>query len=140
MENDTRKLAPVPLSSLDTIEDPSGFWVFVSKTNSDGSMVSGKYLFDQLEEQAKRMQLERRISLTMESEDHEIFVGEEMTIYKIEAKNVGKLSINGKDIPNFDSRKLDEKIEKMSVVQLHIARQLTDPKSYLFIYAKAKLL
>ncbi|MDU1889531.1 MAG: hypothetical protein E6767_02470 [Dysgonomonas sp.] len=139
MTNDTRKLAPVELSSLDVIDEPSGFWVFVSREDN-GVMTSGRYLFDDLEKFARQMQLERRISITMETDDHEIFVGEEMTIYKVESKNISSFSINGKQIENFNTKPLDEKLEKGTVAKFHITRPLTDSTAYLFVFAKAKLI
>lgn len=139
MANDTRKLAPIELSSLPTIKDPSGFWIFGSKSEADGTLNSGKYLFDRLAEYARNLQLERRIALTMENTEMEMFIGEEMTIYKIDTKNIGSLSINGEAFAKPDNKILSKKIEKGSLIKFSIEYQTTDPIGYLFIYAKAKL-
>lgn len=139
MANDTRKLTPVELSLLPAIENPSGFWIFGSKTEKDGSFSSGRYLFDKLEEHANSLQLERRISLTMETEETEMFIGEEMTIYKIDSLNVGSLSINGEDFSNPNDKVFNKKIDKLTKVSFKITRQTTDPKAFLFIYTKAKM-
>ncbi|MBK5721835.1 hypothetical protein JGH11_13225 [Dysgonomonas sp. Marseille-P4677] len=139
MANDTRKLDPVGLSSLPTIEDPSGFWIFGSKSEGDGTLTSGKYLFDKLAEYARNLQLERRIALTMENKEMRMFIGEEMTIYKIDTLNVSSLSIDVESFSKPDNQILNKKVEKGSLVKFSIEYQTTDPTAYLFIYAKAKL-
>lgn len=139
MANDTRKLVPVELSQLPAIENPSGFWIFGSKTEEDGTFSSGRYLFDKLAEYARDLQLERRISLTMETEEMEMFIGEEMTIYKIVSQNVKTLKINGTVIENVDNNTLDLKVDKASILKLAITTKLSSPKAFLFIYAKATM-
>jgi len=139
MTNDTRKTSPVELSQLQEISDPSGFWIFGSRRNEDGVFESGRYEFDKLADYARKLQLERRISLAMETEDIEMFIGEEMTIYKIVAKNVKDLVINNSEIAEADYKELDIPMEEGSVMNIHLARSGVDPKAYLFIYAKAKM-
>jgi len=139
MANDTRKQSPVELSQLPPIEDPVGFWIFGSKSDGEGNFESGRYEFTRLADYARNLQLERRISLTMETSDFEIFIGEDMTIYKIVSKNVEALTICGDEIEDPNSDELDILIEKGTVMDIHIERQQTDPKAYLFIYAKAKM-
>lgn len=139
MANDTRKPAPVELSSLPTIEDPSGFWIFGSKSESDGTLSSGKYEFDKFAEYARSLQLERRIALTMENTEMEMFIGEEMTIYKIDTKGVSSLTIDDEAFSKPDNKILNKKIEKGSLVKFKIEYKTTDPMAYLFIYAKARL-
>ncbi|GAB6122265.1 hypothetical protein [Dysgonomonas termitidis] len=134
MANETRKLEPIELSALDTIENPKGFYIFGS-IEENGVMKSGKCKFDTLE----RLQLERRISLTMETKEMEIFIGEEMTIYKVDVLNVKSLTIDDEIFTNLNSIQLDKKIEKRSKVKFIIETQTTDPTAYLFIYAKAIL-
>ena len=86
------KIAAIPLSELPEIKDPSGFWIFGSKKESNGALNSGKYLFENLAEYAKQLQLERRMSINMGlASPYEMFVGEEMTIYRVEGLNVSKL-------------------------------------------------
>ncbi|MDR1717437.1 MAG: hypothetical protein ACK5KN_13210 [Dysgonomonas sp.] len=134
MANETRKLDPVELSSLKTIEDPKGFYIFGS-IEENGVMKSGKCKFDTLD----RLQVERRISLTMETTAMEMFIGEEMTIYKVDALNVKSLTIDDETFTNLNNIQLDKKIEKRSKVRFMIETQTTDPTAYLFIYAKAIL-
>lgn len=128
-------ILPVPLSQLDEITNPDSFFVFASKTNEDGSIESGKVLFAELGEVVKKLQLERRISLTMESSGTEMFIGEEMTIYRIEAYNVSECRINGNIVPI--GKNVDIHIPKGSLATFGITRPGTDPRGYLFIYAKA---
>ena len=134
MANDTRKLDPVELSALKTIEDPKGFYIFGS-IEKDGKIESGKCLFDKLE----RLQLERRISLTMETTEVEMFIGEEMTIYKVDTLNVKSLTIDNETFTNLNNIQLEKKIEKRSKVKFTIETLASDPTAYLFIYAKAIL-
>lgn len=140
MTNMTKKLDPIALSELPIVDDASGFWVFVSNTDDKGKMKSGRYLFDDLEKYARKMQLERRMSIMTETDDCELFIGEEMTIYKMGVKNVGSLSINGEEVTDLTSDKLNITVGNGSVVNFQLTRQLTDTKAYLFIYAKATVL
>lgn len=138
MGNNTEKLLPVKLSSLPEIEEPSGFWVFGSKMNDRGMLESGKFLFDKLAEYARRLQFERRISLRMESATTDMFIGEKMTIYRVEGANVAKLLIDNREI-SLD-RDVEIEVAPKSIIRLAVTPRLTDPVSYLFIYAKAELL
>lgn len=131
------KIAAVPLSELPRIEDPSGFWIFGSKEEAGGTFTSGRFLFDQLAEYARKLQLERRISLRMESLSADMFIGEKMTIYRVEGKNVSSLKIDGQAVPTDTDIEID--VEPKSVVQFEITTELTDPVAYLFIYAKAEV-
>lgn len=135
MANETRKLDPVGLSELDIITEPKGFYIFGS-IEENGEMKSGRCLFDKLE----KLQLERRISLTMETKEVEMFIGEEMTIYKVETDNVASLTIGDETFTNLNNIQLDKKIEKRSKVKFTIEPLTSDPTAYLFIYAKAELL
>lgn len=128
----------IKLSELDEIKDPDSFFVFASKTADDGTLESGKVRFDELGEVIKNLQLERRISLTMEALETDMFIGEEMTIYRVEALNISTLKINNSTVTPGTNIKLE--IPKSSVVTFSVTRQGTDPKGYLFIYAKAKTL
>jgi hypothetical protein len=130
-------IVPVPLSELDEIKDPDSFFVFASRTNTDGTVESGKVMFAELGEAVRKIQLERRISLTMESTSTDMFIGEEMTIYRVEGHNVGECRING-NIATIGSN-VDIHIPKGSVVSFSATRPGTDPKGYLFIYARAKV-
>lgn len=131
-------IVPVPLSELTTINDPDSFYVFASKKNTDGSVESGKVEFGELGDAVKKLQLERRISLTMESRETEIFIGEEMTIYRVEAYKVSECHINGNVVPV--GRDIEISVPKGSMVTLNVTRSDTDPRSYLFIFAKATLI
>lgn len=128
----------VPLSELPVIKEPDSFFVFASKTDENGVMESGRVMFDELKEMVRKLQLERRISLTMESTETEMFIGEEMTIYRVEAYNVGELRVNTKVVTI--GKDVNVVIPKSTLATFSITRSGTDPKGYLFIYAKAKLL
>lgn len=127
----------IPLSSLPEIKDnPGDFWVFASSEAENGTMESGKFNLAEYLSNANRMlQLERRISLTMETSIHTMFIGEAMSIYKIETLNVSKLIIDEQEV----SLPLAEPIEipPLSLVTFAIERPGTNPTGYLFIYAKA---
>lgn len=131
-------IVPVPLSQLDEIENPDSFYVFASKTEPDGTVESGKVLFTELGDAVKKLQLERRISLTMESRETEMFIGEEMTIYRVEGHNVGECIINDKVIPI--GKDVEISLTKGELSKFGITRPLSDSKSYLFIFAKATLI
>lgn len=131
-------IVPVPLSQLDEIDNPDSFYVFASKTEPDGTVESGKVLFTELGDVVKKLQLERRISLTMESRETEMFIGEEMTIYRVEAEKVLECRINDIVIPI--GKDIEISVPKGSMVKLNVTRSDTDPKSYLFIFAKATLI
>jgi hypothetical protein len=131
-------IVPFPLSELDEIKEPDSFFVFASRTNTDGTVESGKVMFAELGEAVKRIQLERRISLTMESTSTDMFIGEEMTIYRVEGHNVGECRINGTIVAIGSD--INIAIPRSTVTTFSITRSLTDSKGYLFIYAKAKLL
>ncbi|WP_029902292.1 hypothetical protein [Prevotella sp. 10(H)] len=133
MANDTRKLDPVKLSELNLIDDPKGFYVFGAKEEKGGVMKSGSCLFDTLE----RMQLERRIALTMENKEIEIFIGEEMTIYKVDPLNVKALTIGDEKFT--DLAHVNKKIDKCTKVRFSIEFEKEEETAYLFIYAKAEL-
>ena len=131
-------IVPVPLSQLDEIKDPDSFFVFASKTDPNGMVESGKVLFSELGEVVKKLQLERRISLTMEATETDMFIGEEMTIYRVEGYNVSECRINGNVVPV--GKDVAVAIPKSSLNTFSIVRTGTDPKGYLFIYAKATVL
>lgn len=135
--NGKEKITAVPLSDLPEINDPEGFWVFGSKDAGNGTFLSGRFLFDRLAEYARKLQLERRISLRMESASTEMFIGEKMTIYRVEGQNISSLKINGQAVDM--DRAVSIQVAPKSLVQFDIASQLTDPVAYLFIYAKAEL-
>lgn len=97
MAINTKDIEIKRVSELNEIDDPSGFWIFGSKTDGNGFVSSVRYSFDKLAEYvinaAQEMQLERRIALTMERLEQVIPIGEDMTIYKVLAKNVKKLEL-----------------------------------------------
>ena len=130
-------IVPVPLSQLDEIKNPDSFFVFASKTNLDGTIESGKVLFTELSEAVKKLQLERRISLTMESTQTEIFIGEEMNIYRIEGYNVSECRVNGNVVSI--GKDVEVSLPKGELSTFSAIRSLTDSTAYLFICAKAKL-
>lgn len=131
-------IIPVPLSDLDEIRNPDSFFVFASKTNADGSVESGKVMFDKLGEAIKKLQLERRISLTMESTQTDMFIGEEMTVYRVEAYHVSECRINGVLVPV--GKNVEIHIPKGALVTFSAVNSGTDPNCYLFIYARATMI
>lgn len=131
------KIDPIPLSELETITEADNFFVFASKIEPNGTYTSGRILFTNLQETVKRLQLERRLSITMASSVHQMFVGEKMTIYRVEGLNVDTLKINDINI-NLNAN-VNIVIPAKSLVTFAITTQLTDPSAYLFIYAKAVL-
>ena len=143
MANDNRKLDPVALSSLAEIDDPAGFWIFGSKDKGDGTIESGRYLFENLAEYARRLQLERRLTFTMERSAMDLFIDEPMTIYKVSAVNVGKLSlvIGGVEtvVEVNSNKELEIEIPAKSIVTFNATRLLTDAVAYLYVYATLKL-
>lgn len=136
------QLKAIPLSTLPEITDDKkgNYWVFASTEDKDGVFESGRYnLAKYINEANNYLQLERRISLTMERATHTMFIGEEMTIYKIETHNISKLIINNDEIDL--SRFNPITITPKSLVTFDINRITeTEPIGYLFIYAKAKSL
>lgn len=136
------QLKAIPLSTLPEIteEKKGDYWVFASVESKNGVYESRKYnLAKYINEANNLLQLERRIALTMERTTHTMFIGEEMTIYKIETHNVSKLTINGKAI-DLSLSKHTVAIAPKSAVKFEIERADTDPTGYIFIYAKAKTL
>jgi hypothetical protein len=128
------KVAPIPLSELPEINEPKGFWIFGSKDESNGTVTSGKYKFDNLEKYAKRLQLERRLTINMSlSSPYEVFIGEQMTIYKVDAVNVSALRINDVSVAIDETVEID--IPPKSIVRFVVEKQQTDPTAYLYIYA-----
>lgn len=132
------KIAAIPLSGLPEIKEPSGFWIFGSKKDSNGALSSGKYLFENLAEYAKQLQLERRMSINMGlASPYEMFIGEEMIIYRVEAMNVSKLWVDGIEV--LLGKTVSVKIKAKSLVEFKVEKVGTEPTGYLFIYAKATL-
>lgn len=135
---ENNKIAPLPLSELPEIAEPNGFWIFGSKTESNGSLTSGKYLFENLAEYAKQLQLERRLAINLGlSSPYEMFIGEAMTIYRVEADKVSTVKIN--DTVVALDKTISVKIPAKSLVSFSVDGGTTDPTKYLFIYAKATL-
>lgn len=132
------KIVAIPLSELPEIKDPSGFWIFGSKKESNGALSSGKYLFENLAEYAKQLQLERRMSINMGlASPYEMFVGEQMTIYRVEARNVSRLWIDGNEVPL--DKTVSLKIAAKTLVEFKVEKAGTESTGYLFVYAKATL-
>jgi hypothetical protein len=136
---ENNKITPLPLSELPEIAEPNGFWIFGSKAESNGALTSGKYLFENLAEYAKQLQLERRLSINLGlSSPYEMFIGEAMTIYRVEALNASQVTINGTTVAT--NKNISVNIAAKSLVGFHAMPASTDATVYLFIYAKATLL
>jgi len=134
-----KKLVPIPLSELPILQDDLGdFWLFCSKENPNNTFDSARFnLTEYLGIIQSNLQLERRLAITAETAQITMFIGESMTIYKVEADNVASLKING--INTAIDTDISIPIDSKSKVVFEIVRKLTDPAAYLFIYAKAIL-
>lgn len=132
-----KQLVPIPLSTLPEVEKPDNFWMFGSEELPDGTLDSRKYKLENLVEYAKKLQFERRISLTMERNTHTMFIGEEMTIYKVEVHNISELRVNGQIVET--GKNIQMRIEPRTLVTFEVSRTNFDPMGYIFIYAKATL-
>lgn len=132
-----KQLAPIPLSGLPEVEKPDNFWMFGTEEFADGTLDSRKYKLENLVEYAKRLQFERRISLTMERNTHTMFIGEEMTIYRTEVHNISELRINGKKIET--GRNIEIKIQPKTLVTFETVNSSSLPTGYIFIFARAKV-
>ena len=137
---DNSTLTPIPLSELPILDEDTGdFWIFCSKENVNGIFNSGRFnLSEYLKLAEDSIQLERRISLNMETNTHTMFVGEAMTIYKVNGSNVSSLIINNADVP-LDSTDMPIDVPEKSFVNFTIERELTDPTAYLYVYARVKV-
>jgi len=133
-------MADKTILELPEITDVSDFWILGSKWDkTEEDVYSGRYLLaDYINEVAKKLQLERRLSINMElASPYDMFIGEAMTIYKVQGLNVSTLKINGVNVTLETNVNIN--IPAKSVVTFSVERQLTDPKAYLFIYARAKV-
>ena len=140
MANDNIKLSPVSISTLSEIDDPTDFWIFGSK-EEDGIMTSGKYSLNKVLEFAQRLQLERRLSFYMESENMEMYFDEAMTIYRIAGLNISDIKIKIADLeyPVNPDEDVAVSVPAKSIASFKVTRKLTDTKMFLFIYAKANI-
>lgn len=135
-----KAITPIPLSELPILDEDTGnFWIFCSRENQDGTFDSVRFnLSEYLKLAEDSIQLERRISLNMETNTHTMFVGEPMTIYKVNGSNVSSLIINDVDVP-LDSTDMPIDVPEKSFVDFTIERELTDPTAYLYVYARVKV-
>lgn len=140
------KISAIPLSTLPNIDDPSGMFVFASKTEPNGELTSGKYSLDSfLAEMAQKLQLERRLSYTFEANGYaNVFTDEPMTIYRIATKDVGGLiiKVNGTEQPVEPNKAINLSVPAGSVISIgaNFPENKPDIKEiYVFIYAKAQL-
>lgn len=140
------KINAIPLSQLPDIDDPSGMFVFASKTEPNGELFSGKYSLDSfLAEMAQKLQLERRLSYTFEKNGAaKVFTDEPMTIYRIATKDVGELIIQIDGIDQLVEANSDINISVPAGSVIGIGANLPEGRPdvqeiHVFIYAKAKL-
>lgn len=139
------KINAIPLSQLPDIDDPSGMFVFASKTEPNGELFSGKYSLDSfISEMAQKLQLERRLSYTFEKLGAvKVFTDEPMTIYRIATKNISEVFIEIDGIEQeFDTdTELNITVPAGSVIGIGVnkAKDIDVKEMYVFIYAKAKL-
>jgi len=94
----------------------------------------------EIENITQNLLLERRIQMRMETSAQDMFLGEEMTIYRAEAVNVASLSvtIDGTDTPLEVNADVSLTIPAGSIVIFNIEKLLTDPVAYLYIKARIK--
>lgn len=132
---------PIPLSELPIIQDAEtgDFWVFASTENTNGLFDSGRFNLKAYLDTAKEaLQLERRITLTLEAPSQDMLIGEEMTIYKVLSGNVASLNMTIGDTvtPIPLNTAVNVRIPAGAIVDFSVVKQLTDPKAYLYILAK----
>lgn len=142
MSVEIKKLQPVPLSELPDIGKPQDFWVFASKDNGDGTLSSGKFsLSDFLALAKDSLQLERRITMTIEQSSVDMYFDEELTIYKVTGVNIRSLNmvVGNSQTPVSLDQALNLKIPAKSIVTFNIDKSSMDVKTFLFIYARAKV-
>lgn len=95
-------------------------------------------------EAVEKLQLERRIALTMERDMQIIPIGEPMTIYKAKGRNVAKLEIKANDdavtewteIPLGAETAVE--LDGISDARIRITRATIDHTSTIYIFAKVK--
>lgn len=96
-------------------------------------------------EAADKLQLERRIALTMERTEQIVPIGEDMTLYFAKGRNVSKLEYkeNDPDITDWAEIPLNEDTSidlPDSDIILRIKRETIDSISTIYLFAKVKVL
>lgn len=89
-----------------------------------------------VEEIIDQIQLERRLTLKMETATIDLYIDEPMTIYKAAGYNVASLKVNDVNVVLDTIVSVD--VPAKSIVTFETTRVLTDPTAYLYIYAKVK--
>lgn len=147
MADSSKRLNPIPLSDLPEISDSDvgKYWVFGSTEKDNGSFESGRYnLGSFLNDAQQSLQLQRRVALTMERDEHLVPIGEPMTIYLAKAHNVSKLEIKSNDpaISTWQMIPLNENIEidisDSYDLRIRIERTSIDTESTVYLFAKVK--
>lgn len=94
----------------------------------------------EIENITQNLLLERRIQMRLETSAHDMFFGEEMTIYRAEAINVASMSvtIEGTDTPLEVNADVSLTIPAGVIAVFNVTRQLTDPAAFLYIKARIK--
>ena len=134
-----KDLNAIALSQLPEATDTLGYWILGSKVNAGGNIESVKYSLGKLvRELEQTLQLERRMSYTIQQNPMRIFLAEPTTIYRVEGQNIASLKINGQNI-DLDTN-ISLKIDAKSVVEINVERKLTDPEAFIYIYAKVRIL
>lgn len=112
----------------------------VSSIENLSEILGDKIDRKEIENITQNLLLERRIQLRLETSAHEMFFGEEMTIYRAEAINVASLSvtIDGTDTPLEVNADVSLTISAGAIAVFNVTRQLTDPAAFLYIKARIK--
>jgi hypothetical protein len=112
-----------------------------------GDILAEKIDRKEIENITGSIMLERRIPLFMEVDSVNYFIGESMTIYKIECANVATLSINDTDVTllpvageaGISSSVVEIETQPRQYLQVTVTRSGVDARADVFMYAKAKV-
>lgn len=107
-----------------------------------GDILADKIDRKEIENISQNLLLERRIQLTMESASQSMLIGEEMTIYRVEASNVASLTMTiGSTItPIGVNTGVSVTIPAGAIPTFTVVTLLTDSTAFLYIKAKIKSL
>lgn len=134
----------IPLSELPEIEDITGYWVFGSTESQNGAFESGRFsLARYLGVAVDKLQLERRINFTVESEIHEMLISEPMTIYKVDSEKLDKLEISQDSGATWTNMPLKGNanivISARKVIKFRFTYTSLSTKAFINLFAKVKI-
>lgn len=134
----------IPLSELPIIEDVTGYWLFGSTENQNGAFDSGRFSLSRyLATAVDKLQLERRINFTVESETHEMLISEPMTIYKVDSEKLDKLEISqdrGATWTNVPlSGSVNITVSVRNIVTFRFTYSTLSTRAFINLFAKVKI-